>query len=91
VLLCHNHPSGSVKPSVQDLDATRILSGLLSKIEVVLVDHLIVSENRAVSMVRNGYIRQTTTADGVAVKTADAGPRAAELKIDHPSDTEELL
>ncbi|MBN1776747.1 MAG: DNA repair protein RadC [Clostridiales bacterium] len=93
VLLCHNHPSGSVMPSAQDLEATRVLSGLLSEIEVVLIDHLIVSENRAVSMVRNGYIRQTKTAGGITVKTADtgAGPDAAELKIDHPSDTEELL
>ena len=93
VLLGHNHPSGSVAPSAQDLDATRVLSGLLSEIEVVLIDHLVVSENRAVSMVRNGYIRQTSEAGKITVKTADAGagPDAAQLKIDHPSDTEELL
>ncbi|MBE0601343.1 MAG: hypothetical protein IH607_06105, partial [Firmicutes bacterium] len=46
VLFCHNHPSGSLTPSPQDLDATRVLSGLLSEIEVVLVDHLIVSDER---------------------------------------------
>ena len=93
VLLCHNHPSGSVAPSTQDLDATRVLSGLLSEIEVVLVDHLIVSEERAVSMVRNGLIRQSATGGGIAVKTADAGMQvvAAQLKIDHRSDAEELL
>jgi DNA repair protein RadC len=91
VLLCHNHPSGSVRPSAQDLDATRILSGLLSEIEVVLIDHLIVSENRAVSLVRNGYIRQAAADGKITVKTADAGAETAELKIDHPSDTEELL
>jgi DNA repair protein RadC len=93
VLLCHNHPSGSVAPSAQDLDATRILSGLLSEIEVVLVDHLIVSEERAVSMVRNGFLLHAVAGSGVTVKTADAGIgiNAAELKIDHRSDTEELL
>ncbi|HPJ01360.1 MAG TPA: DNA repair protein RadC [Candidatus Limiplasma sp.] len=93
VLLCHNHPSGSVMPSAQDLEATRMLSNLLSGIEVVLVDHLIVSEERAVSMVRNGYIRQSATGGGILVKTADAGMQvaAAQLKIDHRSDAEELL
>ena len=73
VLLCHNHPSGSVMPSPQDLEATRVLSGLLREIEVVLIDHLIVSEQEAVSMVRNGLIRQTSTAAGIAVKVADPG------------------
>lgn len=93
VLLCHNHPSGSVIPSAQDLDATRVLSALLSEIEVVLIDHLIVADTRAASMVRNGFIRQTTTPEGVAVRVIDAGgqPETAALKIDHQSDTEELL
>ena len=89
VLFCHNHPSGSVMPSAQDLDATRLLSGLLSEIEVVLIDHLIVSEHHAFSMVRNGYFRRT--ADAVSVKTADSGAKPEALKIDYPSDTEELL
>ncbi|MBE0600559.1 MAG: hypothetical protein IH607_02145, partial [Firmicutes bacterium] len=93
VLFCHNHPSGSLTPSPQDLDATRVLSGLLSEIEVVLVDHLIVSDERAVSMVRNGFIQQSASSGGITVKTADAGMRivAKELKIDHRSDAEELL
>lgn len=93
VLLCHNHPSGSVTPSAQDLEATRVLSGLLSEIEVVLVDHLIVAEERAMSLVRNGFIRQSASNGGITVKTADAGMQivARELKIDHRSDTEELL
>ncbi len=94
VLLCHNHPSGSVMPSPQDLEATRVLSGLLREVEVVLIDHLIVSEHQAVSMVRNGLIRQTSTAAGIAVKVADPGDgnlSPGALKIDHASDTEELL
>lgn len=94
VLFCHNHPSGSVAPSAQDLDATRTLSGLLSEIEVVLVDHIIVSEDRALSMVRNGFIRQTKTPGGVSVKIAETGAErldAAGLKIDRQSKAEELL
>lgn len=93
VLLCHNHPSGSALPSPQDLDATRVLSGLLSEIEVVLVDHLIVADKQAVSMVRNGWIRQTGTAKGIVVAVADSEGKInlSELKVDHASDAEDLL
>ena len=93
VLLCHNHPSGSVVPSPQDLEATGILSSLLSEIEVVLVDHLIVAGTQAVSMVRNRLIQQTGTPKGIAVTVADSEGKinTAELKIDHSSDAEDLL
>lgn len=91
VLLCHNHPSGSIAPSPQDLAATRTLADLLRTIEVVLIDHIIVSERDAMSMVRNGYIRQTVTPDGVLSSISDPdGVRLADqLKIDHQSNTEE--
>lgn len=43
IVLAHNHPSGQVKPSPQDIDTTKRLveAGRLLNIEVV--DHLIVS------------------------------------------------
>ena len=93
VLLCHNHPSGSVAPSPQDLDATKTLARLLSEVEVVLIDHIIVANNRAVSMMRNGFIRQTETPGGIAVKSIEPGVTVdvTTMKIDYPSDTEELL
>jgi len=94
VLLCHNHPSGSIAPSAQDLSATQTLSGLLKEIEVVLIDHIIVSDHNAVSMVRNGYIRQTVTPNGIVsrISSSDGEVRLiGKLKIDHQSKTEELL
>ena len=96
VLLCHNHPSGSVAPSMpQDLDATRVLSGLLSEVEVVLIDHIIVSDqNRRSAWCATGLIRQTSTPEGIEVKIAEMSgekPDRKKLKIDHQSETEELL
>ena len=92
VLLCHNHPSGSIAPSAQDLAATQTLSGLLREIEVVLIDHIIVSDRDAVSMVRNGYIHQTVTPDGVVSKISSSDGEVrliGKLKVDHQSNTEE--
>lgn len=93
VLLCHNHPGGSIAPSQADLDATATLSRLLGEIEVTLVDHIIVSEGEALSMVRNGFIRQQTTGDGVVVHVASSEGEVRlrrDLVIDHPTQTEEI-
>lgn len=40
----HNHPSGNLKPSEQDIRLTRSISEAARLIEIRLIDHLIVSE-----------------------------------------------
>jgi DNA repair protein RadC len=92
VLLCHNHPGGSIAPSQADLDATATLSRLLSEIEVALVDHIIIAEGEALSMVRNGFIRQEVTPGGVAAHVAGSAGEvrlAGQLKIDHLTSMED--
>ena len=59
VLLCHNHPGGSIAPSQADLEATARLGKVLGEIEVILIDHLIVAENGVLSLVRNGFYNPT--------------------------------
>lgn len=43
VILAHNHPGGSVRPSMDDIDTTRRITALLKPIDVVVLDHVIVS------------------------------------------------
>ena len=43
IVLCHNHPSGSVCPSIQDDVMTRDLRRLLERLNIMLLDHIIVS------------------------------------------------
>ena len=45
LILIHNHPSGSVKPSKADIIITKKLENLLSEINIKLHDHIIVSKN----------------------------------------------
>ncbi len=43
VILAHNHPSGSLKPSTEDLLITKKLSDSLKLFDIKIIDHLIVS------------------------------------------------
>jgi DNA repair protein RadC len=44
IVLCHNHPSGSLNPSQADLDLTKKLAKAGKAVDIPVLDHLIVSE-----------------------------------------------
>ena len=50
VILVHNHPSGSLTPSVDDLTTTRTLCDAFHLINLKVIDHLIVSDTDYLSM-----------------------------------------
>lgn len=56
--LAHNHPSGDLLPSRQDLEATREVAAALKNVEVMLVDHVIFAGNDYVSLYQSGLLRQ---------------------------------
>lgn len=56
VLIAHNHPSGIAQPSKADLNSTRRLNNLLWPLDIVLVDHLIVTGGKVLSMKAEGHI-----------------------------------
>jgi DNA repair protein RadC len=44
IVLCHNHPSGSVDPSIQDKQITRKLQRASETMDIKILDHVIVTE-----------------------------------------------
>lgn len=50
VILSHNHPNGNAIPSIEDVSVTREISEVLQKINVKLLDHIIISGGDYVSM-----------------------------------------
>jgi len=46
IILCHNHPSGSVQPSVSDVQLTRKIVSAAESLEIRIVDHIIVGGNK---------------------------------------------
>jgi DNA repair protein RadC len=49
LIIAHNHPSGSLKPSQEDIELTQSLHQALELIDVHLLDHCIVSKNGGIS------------------------------------------
>lgn len=44
LIVCHNHPSGKLKPSISDIDLTQKLKEAGNILDVKLLDHLIITE-----------------------------------------------
>ncbi len=56
IILCHNHPSGNLKPSQADIDITRKLKGAGENLEISVLDHLIISEMGFYSFADEGIL-----------------------------------
>ena len=56
LVLCHNHPSGSVKPSRQDEDLTHKIKEAAKFFDVLVLDHIIVCEEGYYSFADEGIL-----------------------------------
>lgn len=54
VILAHNHPKGTALPSKEDISVTRLIVPRLRRIQIELVDHIIIGEHDAVSLRERG-------------------------------------
>lgn len=80
VILCHNHPGGSTEPSDADLNATSRLMEVLSGIDVLVMDHIIVAGSQAGSMVQMGYMRHALQPDSPLAADSSAALAAVRKK-----------
>lgn len=56
-LLCiHNHPSGNVEPSKEDIELTKRIASIGIMMGIKLVDHLIIGNNRYFSFLENNLL-----------------------------------
>lgn len=56
IVLVHNHPSGNLQPSEADKEITNRLRGASKLLDLVLLDHLIISKNGYYSFADNGLL-----------------------------------
>ena len=57
VVLAHNHPSGTVEPSQEDVSTTMFLRTHLQPMEIDLYDHVILTDEDIYSLRRNGFFK----------------------------------
>jgi DNA repair protein RadC len=56
VILAHNHPAGTAKPSQQDHHLTRLLVQALGPLDIKVLDHIIVAWDNTFSFSREGVM-----------------------------------
>ncbi len=56
IFLLHNHPSGDATPSRQDIELTKHISDISKIINIPLVDHIIIGDNKYTSLKENGLL-----------------------------------
>lgn len=56
IILAHNHPSGNLRPSSDDVRITKKLKEAAKLLDIELHDHLIITENNYLSMAEEAYI-----------------------------------
>lgn len=63
ILLVHNHPSGDLTPSTEDLRLTRRMMEIGRLMEIRVLDHLIVSASGCASLYRAGLMAEDAVAE----------------------------
>jgi len=58
VILIHNHPSGEIEPSESDKLITRNIMLACKLLEIKLLDHIIIGDNKYYSMADVGMIKE---------------------------------
>ena len=57
IIIIHNHPSGEVEPSAEDIKTTKKLKEACRIMDIALIDHIIIGNNDYFSFGENGIIQ----------------------------------
>ena len=58
VIVCHNHPSGEVEPSEEDVDCTKKLLEASKIIGIPILDHIIIACNGYFSFMESDLLKK---------------------------------
>lgn len=56
VIFAHNHPSGNIRPSKQDIQLTEHMQEVLSLVDIKLLEHIIITSDGYFSFLEEGLI-----------------------------------
>ena len=56
IILCHNHPSGNIKPSDNDIRLTKKLKDAGAMLDIQVIDHIIIGDDTYYSFADEGIL-----------------------------------
>jgi len=56
IVIAHNHPSGLIKPSDNDIMLTEALYNICCSVDITLIDHIIIAKDKRYSFRKKGII-----------------------------------
>ncbi|MCG8697589.1 MAG: DNA repair protein RadC [Bacteroidales bacterium] len=56
IILCHNHPSGNLNASQDDIDVTKRIKAAAAMFDITVLDHIIIGDSRYMSFADEGLI-----------------------------------
>ena len=56
IILCHNHPSGDVTPSIEDIKVTSKIKNACDMMNIQLLDHVIITSEHYFSFLKGGLM-----------------------------------
>lgn len=59
IILLHNHPSGDPSPSRADIEITRDVREMGDKMNIPLLDHIIIGDKKYISFMENNWFRES--------------------------------
>ena len=59
IILMHNHPSGELKPSRQDIEITQTIQKAGMILDIPLLDHIIIGHSGFLSLREQGHMETT--------------------------------
>jgi len=65
LLIAHNHPNGTAKPSKDDSDAFLYIEDLIKNVHCSLIDSLVVGNDGIYSEKKDGFVRRFETLDNI--------------------------
>lgn len=68
VILCHNHPAGSVLPSQADINVTAAISEALKSVDIAIMDHVIVGGDKFLSFADRHMLSSRESQSSFAIK-----------------------
>lgn len=78
LILAHNHPGGDMQPSEADLETTRQFAALARSLDILLVDHLVVTRSGVRRIGDSASAARARLGDGAMLRSRDARDVALE-------------